>query len=168
MASALITIEGVLAASRTPEEPVVRSQPISAGKALYEALSSVWRLVVITAETDGEGVLHFLAQEGLTRHALVATLSPYEKDKSLEAATLRHLEQQRSLGAVGLLVTPSPQAAAETMKKGCPTLLFVPPIYARPEWRPDHHKVPKQWDAIEAEVTRQRALRAADRRNEPV
>lgn len=146
----------------------MRSQPIPAGKALYEALSSVWRIVVITNETDVEGVNHFLGQEGLTRHALVVARSPLWAETSLEDSTPVILDQQRSQGTVGLVVTPSPEAAARIMQKGCPALLFVPPVYARPEWRPDHHKVPKQWDAIEAEVTRQRALKATDRRHEAV
>lgn len=163
MATALLTIEGVLAGSRTPEEPIVTSAPLQAGKALYEALSTVWRLSLITAESDRSTVEHFLAVEGLVKHALVA-VRPSHVENDLVAATMHHLGQQRSEGTVGLVVTPSPSVAAQVMGAGVTALLFVPPNYARPEFRPDHERQPRQWDDIEAEITRQRALKARDSR----
>jgi hypothetical protein len=65
---------------------------------------------------------------------------------------------------LSLVVSSDPEAVLQVSEAGFPSLFFVNPAYRWAEYRPDRKRLPKPWQDIDQEMTRQRELKATDSR----
>ena len=65
---------------------------------------------------------------------------------------------------IGLVVAADPETILQVTKAGMPAVMFINPAYRWAEYRPDKRKLPRSWQEIDAEVIRQKELRAGDPR----
>lgn len=142
----LIACEGVL---RTPV-----GAPIQEGITLYRAMCAVSR-VVLCLDTPLPNVDRWLRDRGLTQH-------DHAMDSSVGYAgvdlRMRQIDIERVNGNIDLLIEPNPDRAATALQKGVTTLLFLPPKYMRPEFRPDLGRRVKPWAVIAAELEAQKEI----------
>lgn len=73
------------------------------------------------------------------------------------------VEYCRANGKVDLVVTANVELAERLLEVGVNTLLFLHPMYIRPEFRPDG-RGRRGWDAIVEEIDKQQELHAEDTR----
>lgn len=164
MTTALITIDGVLGEYST----IQGFYPVPEGVRLAHALRQGYRIILGTTQADEASVEHWLLINGMTRpnfyEDLMCRRAPFT---DVEDATLHahYARQLRSGGTdVGLVVSADPQVVLKATEMGFPCLLFVNPGYRWGEYRPDRKRLPRPWQDIDDEVTRQRELRATDPR----
>lgn len=75
----------------------------------------------------------------------------------------RLVEYCRSQGKIELVITADVNLAERLLTQGLHVLLFLHPMYIRPEFRPDG-RGRKSWDAITMELDKQQELYAEDSR----
>lgn len=156
--SVAITAEGVL-------RQIIGGAPISEGRRLYQALSSIYRIIVLTDDPYGDELAGWLNVEAFGPSPLwvIPRLETYGEDGP--SVRRQQLAQAQQRGAViSAVIDPDPAICAYLLTQGFLTLCALHPAYAQPEWRPDHDSAIKPWDEIEAAVDRQRELRSKDRR----
>jgi hypothetical protein len=164
MSTALITIEGVLG-----EHSVIHGfYPIPEGIRLAHALRNTYRLVFGSTQMDGDAVEYWLRINGITSPAFYQTMLWREErwtdldESQLRAEQAAHL--RRSGDDLGLVVSADPEAILQVTEMGIPSLLFVNPHYRWSEYRPDRKRLPREWQKIDDEMSRQLELKATDRR----
>ena len=164
-------VEGVLG-----EHSVIHGfYPIPDGVKLAHALRTGYRLVLGTSQPGAGAVEHWLHINGmmkpafyvdlLDRRPLWADLSDWQL-RAEQAAALR-----REGHDLGLVVSSDPQTILKVTEMGIPALLFTNPSYRWAEYRPDKKRLPREWQEIDDEMTRQMELKASDPRlsdEEPV
>jgi hypothetical protein len=151
-----ITIEGVL-------QQVVGDAPIPTGKHLYEGLSNVAGIALIT-DQDPEVVNRWLGLNGFDKHAFIVPRDVIDPEDLAERRALQ-VRRLRSYGAdVGLVIDSDPMAVRALFRDGVAASLYLSPVYSRPEHRPDYDGEVRPWDDLVAEIERARELRASDDR----
>lgn len=145
-----MAIEGVL---RDPQSREV----IPSGRILYRALTGVHGVALIS---DGEAVKdqQWLASHGFTDHTFVAEGGSSRADQ---------LSRIRTRGTVDFVVEADASLAAEVVAAGTPALFFAVPSYRAPDQMPGVKRLPTSWEDLQAEVTRQRLIKALDTRINP-
>jgi hypothetical protein len=161
---ALVSIEGVLG-----EDSVIHGfYPIVDGLRLFHAFRGGYQIMLSSVQADSDGVEHWLMVNGLVRQHHYDELRFKERrwnDFSDSQVRSAHLHESRALGAdVGLFVTADPEAALDATEMGVISLFFAHPSYHWSTFRPDRTRLPREWQQLENEVTRQRELRATDPR----
>lgn len=164
MSVAYVAIEGVLG-----EHSVIHGfYPVPDGVRLAHALRSGYRMVFGTVQADAGAVEHWLHINGMTQPAFYESLITREtrwtdlSDSMLRAEQAAHL---RRIGAdLGLVVSGDPATVLLVSEMGVPSLLFSNPSYRWGEYRPDKKRLPRAWQDIDDEMTRQMELRAGDTR----
>lgn len=153
--TAMMAVEGVLGVS---DEFTITMMPSDEGRALYEGLSHVYRMVLVTSEPDESRVEHWLRSQGIQEYAQVLTPAPGWSGEPIDAraAQLRGLRASRT--AVGLVVDTSPLVVVHAMSVGVTGLLFGPPRPAPGRVDLGKRRV-RDWSAIEGELDMQRGLR---------
>lgn len=73
------------------------------------------------------------------------------------------VEYCRANGKVDLVITADVDLAKRLLEVGVNTMLFLHPMYIRPEFRPDG-RGRRKWDAIVEELDKQQELHAEDTR----
>lgn len=138
---------------------------IRQGKVLYLAVAAGMR-VGILGGTDKEHDDWFLRSQYLIKHPDL-----FEERRSdgptIEQRRLAQITRARARGSsVEFVVEPNPAVAAYLMDKGVPVLLFMPPRYMHPDFRPDASRESSPWDTLVSTVDYQEALRVNDSRTE--
>jgi hypothetical protein len=164
MSTCLVTVEGVLG----EHSPLHGFYPVVDGVRLARALKGGYQMVFSTIQADPSSVEFWLRINGMMKPSFYEELlyreTPWTdlSDDDLQARHARHL---RSNGTdVGLVVSSDPRTILTVTELGFPALLFVNPSYRWAEYRPDYKRLPRAWQDIDDEVTRQVELRAADPR----
>jgi|SRR6516165_5977026 len=164
MSVAFIAIEGVLG-----EHSVIHGfYPVPDGVKLAHALRSGYRLVFGTVQGDQGSVEHWLHINGMTQPHFYSDLLVREarwtdlSEPMLRAEQAAHL--RRAGADLGLVVSADPATILLVSEMGVPGLLFTNPSYRWGEYRPDRKRLPKPWQDIDDEMTRQMELRADDSR----
>lgn len=134
--SVLLEMQGVLRSDN--------GKPVAEGITLYASLAAFHRIVLVGEDADTDS--RWLKLNGLDDHAQLLI-------GSMDVA-LRHARGQLALD-IRLLVSPSPATVAAAMHLGVTSLLFAHPRFARPEFRNDVEREPREWDAIVAEMDAQ-------------
>ena len=164
MSTCLIAVEGILG-----EHSVIHGfHPIVHGVRLARALRSEYQLVLSSTAIDDQAVAFWLRINGMTQPAFYEDLLNREDrwmDLSDQALLARHAGQLRANGAdVALVVSSDPEAVLRVTAAGFPSVFFVNPSYRWAEYRPDNKRLPKPWQDIDDEMTRQLELKAKDPR----
>jgi hypothetical protein len=164
MSTALITVEGVLGEHST----VHGFQPVVEGVRLAKALRSGYQIVFSTTEKDEHSVEFWCRINGMGRPGFYEDLlhrDTQRTDYSDPALLVAHAGQLRAAGHdLNLVVSSDPEAVLAVSANGFPCLFFVNPTYRWAEYRPDRKRLPKPWEDIDAEMTRQRELKISDPR----
>jgi hypothetical protein len=162
MSTALIAVEGVLGEHGT----LSGFQPIADGVRLAKALHSGYQIAFSTAQKDEHSVEFWLKINGMTCPGFYESLS-HREDPDLSDADLlvRHASELRSNGTdLNLVISADPEAVLGVSAEGFPCLFFVNPTYRWAEYRPDRKRLPRPWQDIDEEMTRQRELKNTDPR----
>jgi hypothetical protein len=164
MSTALIYIEGVLG-----EHSVLSGfYPVPDGVKLAHALRSGYQLIFGTVGLDQDATEHWLMVNGITRPSFYSRLlvrDPEWADLSDSALRAEQASYLRREGHdLGLVVSDDPHTILKVTEQGIPALLFTNPSYRWAEYRPDKKRLPRSWEQIDEEITRQRELKATDPR----
>jgi hypothetical protein len=164
MSTALVYVEGVLG-----EHSVLHGfYPLPDGVRLAHALSQSYRLVFATVQADEAAVEHWLLINGMTRPAFYAELIPRRREWADLGDAMLRAEQASCLRRegydLGLVVAGDPSTILLVTELGVASLLFTNPSYRWADFRPDRKRLPRPWEEIDQEVTRQRELKATDPR----
>ena len=162
MSTCLIAVEGVMGEHST----IHGFYPLVDGVRLARALRSEYQIVFSTIQADVASVEFWLKINGMGRPSFYEALSHREDPDLSDPEVLeRHASQLRSGGSdLNLVVSSDPEAVLQVSAAGFPALFFVNPTYRWAEYRPDHKRLPKPWQDIDDEMTRQRELKATDPR----
>jgi hypothetical protein len=162
--TALITVEDVLG----QHSALHGFHPIPDGVRLAHALRSGYRIVLGTTQGDENSVEFWLRINGMTRPNFYEDLLYRQTPQSdLENVDLQahYAHQLRSDSVdVGLVVTGDARVALKVTEMGFPTIFFINPSYRWGEYRMDKKRLPRAWQDIDDEMTRQAELRAVDPR----
>lgn len=152
-----IVVEGVLA-KLPPEGGIRRAALLTEGQALLVGLGQVARVSLLSSEPR-EDLQRWLDSHGVSQDAYSGMWCHQDSLGDLRT------EQLGALIAAGLrpalFISANPLEVKTAMELGLPALLFVHPVYQRPEFRPDADTAIRAWDELEDEMDRQNALRAA-------
>jgi hypothetical protein len=162
--AALISVEGVLAASLDAGALFPASAPIRHGIRLLAALSASYKAVLAAEEPNREHVEYWLKQQGLGDfYGVLLTRREIEVEMGHTELRLSQFDYVRSLGfTLDLVIDTDPLVIREVMQRGAVGLLFAHPQYLRPEFRPDTQRGLKTWQDIERESEEQALLKSGD------
>jgi len=161
MATALISVEGVLG----EHSQIHGFYPIPDGLRLARAIHSTFQVVFSTLQDDPTGTEFWLRMNGMARPSFYEELVHRQRTDLDEDIIAKHAQALRAGGAdVGMVISGDPEGILAVTELGFPSLLFVNPSYRWAEYRPDRKRLPRPWQDIDDEVTRQRVLKASDPR----
>lgn len=164
MSVALIYLEGVLGDYST----LAGLYPIPDGVKLAHALRSGYQLIIGTTRADQDATEHWLLVNGITRPAFYTQLLVRTPEWTDLSDSMLRAEQASFLRREGhdlaLVVSADPGTILLVTELGVPALLFTNPSYRWAEYRPDRKRLPRPWEQIDEEITRQRELKATDPR----
>lgn len=154
--------EGVIA--RPNKNSLAASTPIRTGVNLYEGLSRNFKIIIVTFSSEEEKVHHWFNSYGLKRH--IYTL--FNEDWGDNEAEIRLAQLKKLQGSsynIDIVVDSNPRVSAAVLAHGTQALTFSSPRYTAPEFRPDANKgLRRTWNSIEAELDKQEAMAASDKR----
>lgn len=149
----VMSIDGVL---RDPSG-VLKTE----GLLLYKMMKATCRVVLLSSMSLDMATA-WLAMNHIADYDDIISPVPGLEGYDL---TIRQIEIARSQGEVSYYMDDDPAVITEALRQGICSLLFVPTIYGRPEFRPDARKgFRKSWAQITEEKNRQLAMKAADNR----
>lgn len=140
-----------------PSDSVGSRQPDPDGRDLWRMFfeKSVGRIALVVNEApNNRDILEtWLKKEGYKPavYEVMDTHDPVLKAEKVQLLTT-------SFGKASWYVDNDAATCARTMRLGIPTLMVCTPWVVRPEWHEE--KVPRDWDDIVAETTRQAVIRA--------
>jgi len=164
LTTALVYLEGVLGEHST----LSGFYPIPDGVKLAHTLRSGYQLVLGTTGYDAHSTEHWLLVNGITSPAFYSRLLTRTpewadlSDSQLRAEQASYLRREGH--DLGLVVSADPGTILLVTELGVPALLFTNPSYRWAEYRPDRKRLPRPWEEIDQEITRQRELKATDPR----
>jgi len=152
MTTAMVAIEGVLGNSPSFQ---VNMQTDEVGRRLHAALSSWYRVVLVTSETDTTKVSYWLAMQGFTEvDDLLVNTTDHIHPAKVRAHQLRALRARRT--PVTLVVDGEPEFVAHAMAQGVVGLFYG--TARRAHIREDLAPQPiRSWGAILDEIAVQRS-----------
>lgn len=151
-----IVVEGVLKNSAD-------NSVIIPGLLLYKSFVKDHRVSLIFDSNNKEKIQYWLIMNGLTEH--VGEI--YWEDHDSDDVAKRRLAQVARLktgGMLALVYEANTISATALLNAGIPTMLFLHPQYAHPEFRPGYVTEATPWEELLAEKTRQEEARAMDTR----
>lgn len=135
------------------------------GYHLYRALSAMYRIILVTYETNHQRVTSWLEQENILVYddilygdMCINTLESYWEN-------MIRILRMRGYN-VSLVVVNGPQEAREVANTHVPVLMYTQPAYALPEWLPGSRKGAEAWDALVDKIETERSARISDKRME--
>lgn len=147
----VVTVEGVL-------------RKLTDGSRITEGVELLHKL---TADTGYSGLI-FLTSKPAAETEEWLDLEGISRDLVLGAREDRAVQLRRIQHEWGypiqMVIESDPAVAAELMREGYTTLLFLHPAYSKPEWRPDHEFAVTPWDLIRAQASSFAHLRETDTR----
>ena len=132
--------------------------PLYEGRDLYLALAPSKKVTVLCA--DREDAERWMKTSNFGD---IAEVMDYSYITAVEDKEFALVQYCRSQGKIELVVTADVALAERLLADGLHVLLFLHPIYMRPEFRPDG-RGRRDWDAITTELDKQQRLYAEDHR----
>jgi hypothetical protein len=139
-----------------PGDGLGSRQPVTEGRDLWRMFfeKSVGRIALVVDDDVNREIFEvWLKKEGY-KPAIYEVLDT--KDPVLKAEKVQLLAT--SFGKASWYIDSDPATCARTMRLGVPTLMVCVPWVVRPEWHEE--RVPRDWDDIVTETTRQAVIRA--------
>lgn len=132
--------------------------PLYEGRDLYLALAPSKKVTVLCK--DREDAERWMK---LSNFGDVAETIDYSYITAVDNKDLALVQYCRSQGKIELVVTADVPLAEKMLEDGLHVLLFLHPMYMRPEFRPDG-RGRKSWDDITIELDKQQQLYLEDKR----
>jgi hypothetical protein len=149
--SVIVFMDGVL-------RNQLNKQPILEGVVLYKSIKEKNSIVVVGPD-QRDKTEHWLRSHKIDFDDILENSSiTHGKDEFAQCQSLR------SKGKIEFVVTSNMELAKQLLEAGYNTLLFLHPLYLRPEFRPDAPEGVKPWSEIEKEYDRQLGLFIEDSR----
>jgi hypothetical protein len=156
----VIPVEGIL-------RKEVGGQLNPDGFYLYRTLSSMYRVILVTYESDRRRVTDWLDKEGIFNYddlLLPMTLAGNWVTEGYWTNIIRILRMRGY--NISLVVVNGPQDALDVTNASVPVLMYSQPSYALPEWLPDTPKGALAWNALVDKIETEREVRLNDKRME--
>jgi hypothetical protein len=164
VSTVLIAVEGVLG----EHSNVHGFHPIGNGIRIARSMRSEFVIAFSTLQADPATVEFWLRMNGMSQPSFYNELLYRERqwtDVEDDALIAQHAQSLRAAGAdLATVISGSPQGILAVTELGFPSLFFVNPAYRWAEYRPDRQRLPRSWQDIDDEMTRQRELKATDPR----
>jgi hypothetical protein len=138
--SILIQVEGVLTNQV--------GQPIPVGEQVYRSLVHANRIVLSTNKYKADA----------ERYVALRSLTDWANLRTAEAVLpgvdtyRRHIELERQMGSLDLVVSADPAMVEHCFKESVPAMLFAHPVYMVPEFRPDSEFSLRPWNDMVNEI----------------
>ena len=138
--SILIQVEGVLTNQL--------GQPIPVGEQVFRSLVHANRIVLSTIKYKADAE-RYVALRGLIDWANLRTA----EDVLPGVETYwRHIELEKQMGSLDLVITADPAMVEHCFKESVPTMLLAHPVYMVPEFRPDSEFSLRPWNDMVNEI----------------
>lgn len=151
-----IAVEGVL---KHPSDNSV----IIPGLLLYKSFNKDHRVSLLFDSNNKEKIQYWLIMNGLTEHIGEVYWEDHDSDDKVKRR-LAQINRLRAKGNLSLVYEADTDCATALLNAGVPTMLFLHPQYAHPEFHPKFHNEATPWQKLLAEKTRQQEARAMDTR----
>lgn len=151
-----IVVEGIL---KHPSDNSV----IIPGLLMYKSFVKDHRVSLIFDSNNKEKIQYWLIMNGLTEHVGEIYWEDHDPDDK-EKRRLAQVARLKTGGMLAMVYEADMDAARALLNAGVPTMLFLHPQYAHPEFRPGYTSEATPWDDLVAEKTRQQEARAMDTR----
>lgn len=149
--SVIVFVDGVLRSQ-------LNKQPILEGVSLYKSIKEKNSIVVV-GNDKRDATEHWLRSHKIDFDDILENSTiTHGKD---EFAQCQHL---RAKGKIEFVITANVELSKQLLEYGYNTLLFLHPLYLRPEFRPDAPEGIKPWAEIEKEYDRQLGMYMDDSR----
>ena len=142
-----------------PAQSVGERQPSPEGRRLWNILFDQFSgsvVLIIEADSLLAEVQGWLMREGFKPSLIQIEDEPFNSGESSRANAVWKVSS--GVGKVSWYFDVDPEACAQTLQKGIPSILVGIPSIIRPEWR--NPKVIKGWDTLSQEISVQKARRA--------
>lgn len=149
--SVIVFLDGVL-------RHQLNKQPLTEGVALYRSFKEKYTVVVVGNEKKAS-TEHWLRSHKVDFDDILENSETKHGKDSF--AQCQHL---RTKGHIEFVITADTVLAKQLLESGYNVLMFLHPIYLRPEFRPDAPEGVKPWAEIEKEYDRQLGLYMDDSR----
>lgn len=153
-ANVAIVVEGVL---RAPND----TNPIMSGVLLYRSLVQTHRVTLIIDSMAKEKVQYWLRMNGLVDHAAEIYYEIGDPEDATERRD-RQVKRMKQNGPLTFMMESSPEVAEKMLEIGVPTLLYVHPLYMRPEHRPNYSEAPPSWNSLVETIRVEKEMKAGD------
>ena len=133
---------------------------------LYRTLQSMYRIVLVSTETNRQRMVDWLDKEGIFGYDDL--LLPMGMAlNTLEGLWTNIIRVTHRHGYnLAMAVLNGPEDAVEVLNMGVPVLLYAQPAYGLPEWLPGARRGTEAWDELVDKIDTERAARINDRRME--
>jgi hypothetical protein len=133
---------------------------------LYRTLSSMYRVILVTWETQNNRTKNWLEQENILVYDDVLYMGSMCIN-SLESYWENIIRILRMRGYnISVVVVNGPQEAREVINASVPVLMYTQPAYGLPEWLPGSRRGAEEWDALVDKIETERSARMNDKRME--
>ena len=134
---------------------------------LYRTLQSMYRILLVSFDTNQRMLVDWLTKEGVFGYddiLLPMTMAGNWVTESYWSNVIRII-RMRGYNLSVVLVN-SPQDAVDVLNASVPVLLFGQPAYGLPEWLPGSRRGAEEWDKLVGKIETERAARIKDKRME--
>lgn len=132
---------------------------------LYRTLQSMYRIILISNDSDQRQLRDWLDKEGIFGYDDVLFPMTMAARWAVDPYWTCVITILRMRGYnVSLVVVNGPEEARDVLNASVPVLLFSQPAYGLPEWLPGSRKGAEDWDALVAKIETEREARRSDRR----
>lgn len=132
----------------------------------YRTLQSMYRVILVSTETNRNRMVDWLDKEGIFGYddLLLPMGMALNTLEGLWTNIIRICHRHGY--TLSMAVVNGPQEALEVINMGVPVLLYTQPAYALPEWLPGSKRGAEAWGELVDKIETERAARIKDRRME--
>lgn len=133
---------------------------------LYRTLSSMYRVILVTYETENNRTKNWLDKEGIFNYddILYGGSLCINMLESFWANMIRILRMRGY--NISLVLVNGPSEARDVANASVPVLMYTQPAYGLPEWLPGSQRGAEAWESLVNKVETERAARLSDKRME--
>lgn len=155
-----ISFEGVL------QHPEHKTRNV-AGITLFFALSNEYEVMLMTNQTE-EDVRTWCMENAVPIHQIIGIYEDQHRSYSPKVNRVENIRMLRNIVnyPIELVIDCDPWVTQQLMYFGFSVMLFLHPMYSRPEWRPDTKPGIEAWATLNERIKTDAAMQMADMRLE--
>lgn len=132
---------------------------------LYRTLSSMYRILLITHDTNRQRTIDWLNKEGIYNYddlLLPMTMAANWATESYWSNVIRIIRMRGY--NISLVLVNGPEEALDVLNASVPVLMYSQPAYGLPEWLPGSRRGAEAWDTLVGKIETERSARLSDKR----